>query len=366
MTAMAMTPTPESARGMNVANTSNVQTNAAFTNYSASQRLKFHMSKAMKNYLKANWTMANQTRKLMAFLKQLASFAGFVGDVHLFFNKTPRNKKDVEVIFTSEGGKDAVLRFYSNITDNSEVVCYIPEFGDNYNKNFSLIQDDVITFFEMDLERNLLAPMFAKKYYKEESAIVASRCVQLAGASRYSMVTFELEKYTSYVVYTMLIPCKKTYLDLMDSFSNVLVSELNRINSSDSDDVTAYNYYSQTKKLLEEICSSFIVEIYDEKDSYLATDKKLGTCKNKLVVKDNTVYSFMRFDSDKKRSVTVFGTQDWICQTEFQEVWKEKELVHQSEITVDNISVNKVPSLKEIREYVPKFILEKLWFAFED
>lgn len=363
MTTMAMTPTPESTRGMNVANTSNVQTNVAF-NTSSSQRLKFHMSKTMKKYLKTHWIMANSGRKLMAFLNQLASFAGFVGDVHLFFNKTPKNKKDVEIIFTSEEGKDAVLKFYNNITDNSEVVCYIPEFGDNYNKNFALIQDGVITFFEMDLERTLLVPMFAKQYYSEESAIIASRCVQLAGASRCAMVTFELEKYTAYVVYTMLIPNRKTHMDLMDSFSNVLVNELNRINSNDN--VTAYDYYAKTKKLLEEICSSFIVEIYENKDCYLDKDKKLGACKNKLVVKDNTVYSFMRFDAIKKRAVTVFGTQDWVCQTEFQEVYKKGEIIHQSEIAVDNISVSKVPSLQEIREYVPKFILEKLWSAFEE
>ena len=93
MTAMTMTPTPEATRRMNVA-TSNVQTNVAFTT-SSSQRLKFHMSKTMKQYLKTNWIMDNCRKKLMAFLNQLASFAGLEGDVHLFINKSPKNKKDV-------------------------------------------------------------------------------------------------------------------------------------------------------------------------------------------------------------------------------------------------------------------------------
>ena len=341
--------------------------------YSSDQRLKFYLSKEVIEDMANRWMLVDSyaikipfftawrtKRKLINILTQFSKFAGFRGDVHIFINKNPKNKKDTEFLVTSSAGKDAVIKFYDNITtENRESWCSIPGF-DNYDRHFSLIQDEVITFFSLDLERMLVIPMFNKKYYSEDGAIVASRCIQLAGAPHNAMVTFEIERFKDHLFFTMLVSNRTKHLELVEAYSATIVNELNRVDPNK----TSYDCYKQTKQLLDEVCSSFIIEVDELKDS--SNVNKIGNCKNKLIVKDNIVFSFMLFDPIKTRAITVFANQDWVCETAYQEVSKNGQKIHQSEIVVDSFDIDNVPSLKEIRKEVPEFILNNLWFAFAD
>lgn len=326
-------------------------------------RLKFHISSSVKHWLKEYWLNAKgfrQKRKLTKFLGMLGDYADLSSDVHVFFNKTPQSK-DKEIIITSEEGKDGVLRFFSDPSRMcNECLCTIPEFNANYNSNWGLIQNEITTFFEMDIKKKLLIPRFNKKYLKQGNAIVGSRCIEISDTSRYVMATFEIDKCDEYVLYTLIIPNKNKALKMLDDYTSSIVILLGQV-----DDGNSYSYYQATKQLLENLCASFIIEVYDNKASYFARSTITGACTSRIVVKDNTVWSFMEYDPIRRWSVTVFADQSWICRTEHQEVKKENDNIHQSEINVSDLDVSNVKSLREIRSQVPDIIVNRLWYAFK-
>lgn len=326
-------------------------------------RLKFHISSSVKHWLKENWlnaTTFREKRRLLKFLELLGECANFSGDTHVFFNKTPQSK-DKEIILTSEDGKDGVIRFFSSPDCKyKECLCTLPEFENNYTSNWGLVQGETTTFFEMDLKKKLLFPVFNKKYLKQGDSIVGSRCIEISDTSRYVMATFEIDKCDEYVLYTMIIPNKRKALKMLEDYTSSIVILLGQVNDSNS-----YSYYQMTKQLLESLCASFIIEVYDSKTSYLARDSMLGACTSRIIVKDNTVCSFAEFDPMRRWFITVFSDQSWICKTAHQEVKKEGDMIHQSKIDVSDLDISNVKSLREIRKQVPDYIISRLWYAFK-
>lgn len=326
-------------------------------------RLKFHISASVKHWLKEHWLDAKgfrQKRKLPKFLELLGEYANFSGDTHVFFNKTPQSK-DREITLTSEDGKDGTIRFFSDPSRMyKDCLCTIPEFENNYIPKWGLVQDETTTFFEMDLKKKLLIPVFNKKYLKQGNIVVGSRCIEISDSSRYVMATFEIDKPDEYVLYTLIIPNNIKSLKMLEDYTSSIVILLGQV-----DDGNSYSYYQITKQPLENLCSSFIIEVYDNKTSYFARNTMTGACTSRIVVKDSSVYSFMEYDPMRRWSVTVFADQSWICKTEHQEVKKEGDMIHQSKIDVSDLDVSNVKSLREIRSQVPDFIINRLWYAFK-
>lgn len=338
----------------------------------ANVRLKVHASKRIISFLTNDWLVAasrSESRKLSKIIGQLASFTGLKGDITIFFNKEPQNKKDIELIFTSEDGKDFLLRLYDNIC-NDEVFCTLPGVDSNsYDKRFSVLHNGYITFFVLDLENSLIVPKFQKKYIKEEGAIVASKCVQLTD-DRMCFITLELERYNSYLLYTMVVPNRDKIKKLVDAYTQNLVYSLNRV----PENQTSFEYYEKTKDLLKDVCGNLTIEAYSSKEEYVESQsedatkmQKISACKNRLVVEDYEIYSYMLYDPSRKWAITSFATHDWYVQTKYQDVKNTAGFIHQTELSIAIPEMGEFKDLKsEICPETTRFIAEKLRFAFKD
>ena len=310
--------------------------------------------------------------RVKKFVVQLASFANFAGELHAFFvkNHNPRFK---ELDLVSEDGSDAVIRFYNNSKDR-ETLCSIPDYKANYDRNWALIQNDEIFFFELDEFQNILEPRFKKKVFCDKNgSIIATRCIELDSRGE-ARITFEVEKYNHTLSFTMIIPNDSERKKLVEAYSVSIIQNLISGNNTDratyaSANRSVYSYYSVNKAMLDRVCDDFIVSTYDNVSDF---------CTSKLVVVKGKVSSFMLPDKDGNK-ITRFANKDWKLVGPLlsaQRKTKESSASEGSTTKKINFSlkteelseteINKVPSLPDIRDYVERFIETNLKFAFRD
>ncbi|MBP3801931.1 MAG: hypothetical protein J6I85_07950 [Clostridia bacterium] len=311
--------------------------------------------------------------KVKRFVKQLGSFADFAGELHAFFAKgrSPRYK---EVNLVSEDGQDAVIRIYNNSKDR-ETDCSIPNYEVSYDKNWCLVQNEELFFFELDEIQNTLEPAFKKKVYCDKNgSVVATRCIDLS-THRKCHITFEVEKYTHTISFTMIMQRDEESLKLIEAYSCAIIQNLISGNNDTDASTTyiaasksVYSYYEATKDLLEQICSNFIVSTVDDIS---------GSCTSKLVVVDGQVYSFMLPDKDANY-ITVFKNRDWqltgpmmvakkqTADTNNESTTKRKTTFSLKTKDLSESEISKIPSLPDLRDYVERFIKTNLWFAFQN
>lgn len=336
------------------------------------RKVKLLASKNVKDFLATELLSGpglfyGNVKKLV---RELGSFADFAGELHAFFVKD-HNPRFRELNLVSEDGADAVIRFYNNSSD-LESICSIPDYKANYARNWALIQNDELYFFELDELQITLEPMFKKKVYSDKfGSIIATRCTELS-PRKDVRITFEVEKYNHTLSFTMIIPNDSERKKLVEAYSSSIIQNLISGNNTDgsiyaSSNRSVYSYYEANKELLERVCDNFIVKTYEN---------VAGSTTSKLEVLNGQVTSFTLPDKDGN-FITVFSNRDWQLNGPLMYAERHTEESTTAEGTnqkattfslktkdLSETEINKIPSFPDLKDYIERFIRANLWFAF--